>query len=73
MSAMGVGRLPVVDPDNPHQLVGWLVRADVIRAYDVALTRRTTQRHQDHAVRLDVITPANVEVTDIVVEKKLTD
>jgi chloride channel protein, CIC family len=69
MSAMGVGRLPVVDPENPRRLVGWLGRADVIRAYDVALTRRTTQRHQEHAVRLDAITPASVEVADIVVEK----
>jgi CIC family chloride channel protein len=69
MSAMDVGRLPVVDANNPHRLVGWLGRADVIHAYDTALTRRITQRHREHAVRLDAVTPASVEVTDIVVEE----
>jgi CIC family chloride channel protein len=70
MSAMDVGRLPVVDPTNPRKLAGWLGRADVIHAYDTALTRRITQRHREHAVRLDAVTPASLEVTDVVVQEK---
>ena len=34
-------RLPVVDPDI-RALLGVLRRTDLVRAYDVALTRRTT-------------------------------
>jgi len=41
---------------------------DVIHAYSVALTRRTTQRHMEQAVRLDAYTPPSVEVTEIAIE-----
>lgn len=68
MSRADVGRLPVVARDNPRKLLGMLGRADIIHAYDIALTRRMTQRHREHAVRLDAITPARVEVTDVMVE-----
>lgn len=40
MSARDVGRLPVVARDEPRRLLGMLRRSDVIRAYDLALTRR---------------------------------
>jgi CIC family chloride channel protein len=68
MSLRDVGRLPVVARDNPRKLLGILRRADVIHAYDIALTRRITQRHQEHAVLLDALTPANVGVSDVAVE-----
>jgi len=68
MSRRDVGRLPVVSRENPRHLLGVLRRADVIHAYDIALTRRVTQRHQEHAVRLDALTPTHVDVSDIVVE-----
>ncbi len=68
MSRRDVGRLPVVSRENPRRLLGVLRRADVIHAYDIALTRRVTQRHQEHAVRLDALTPTRVDVSDIVVE-----
>ena len=68
MSSRDVGRLPVVARENPRKLLGLLRRADVIHAYDLALTRRVTQRHQEQAVRLDALTPSNVEVADIAVE-----
>jgi len=68
MSSRDVGRLPVVARDNPRKLLGILRRADVIHAYDIALTRRITQRHQEHAVLLDALTPANVGVSDVAVE-----
>lgn len=68
MSRRDIGRLPVVAPENPRQLLGVLRRADVIYAYDIALTRRVTQRHRETAVRLDALTPARVDIADVVVE-----
>lgn len=68
MSSLDIGRLPVVARDNPRQLVGVLRRADIIHAYDIALTRRVARRHQEHAVRLEALTPAGVEVSDVIVE-----
>ena len=44
MSTRDVGRLPVVDRDHPRRLLGVLRRTDLVRAYDVALTRRTALR-----------------------------
>ncbi len=46
MSYRDVGRLPVVDRNYPRKLLGVLRRADVIHAYEIALTRRTAQRHR---------------------------
>lgn len=69
MSHRDIGRLPVVARDNPRKLVGVLRRADIIHAYDIALTRRVTQRHQEHAVRLDALTPERVNVLDVIVER----
>ncbi len=68
MSRRDVGRLPVVSRENPRQLLGVLRRADVIHAYDLALTRRVAQRYAEHAVRLDALTPSVVNVLDVVVE-----
>jgi len=68
MSSRDVGRLPVVARENPRKLLGVLRRTDVIHAYDLALTRRITQRHQEHAVRLDALTPTRVDVSDVAVE-----
>lgn len=65
MSKRDVGRLPVVARDDPHHLLGVLRRSDVIHAYDVALTRRTSQRHRQQAVRLDDLTPSRVDVLDV--------
>jgi chloride channel protein, CIC family len=68
MSHRDVGRLPVVARDNPHRLLGVLRRADVIRAYEIALTRRVAQRHQEHALRLEAMSPPRVDVSDVAVE-----
>ncbi len=68
MSHRDVGRLPVVARENPRRLLGVLRRADVIRAYDLALTRRVAQRHQEQAVRLDALTPSSVNISDLAVE-----
>lgn len=58
MSARDVGRLPVVARDNRRQLLGVLRRTDLVRAYDIALTRRTTLRHTAQQVRLGLFSGA---------------
>lgn len=64
MSVRDVGRLPVVARDNPRRLLGVLRRTDIIRAYDLALTRRATLRHQAQQVRLGLVSGMSVaEVT----------
>ncbi|HUI89500.1 MAG TPA: chloride channel protein [Anaerolineales bacterium] len=68
MSRHDVGRLPVVDRNHPRKLVGILRRADVIRAYEIALTRRAARRHKAEEVRLEAIAPEEVDVSDIAVE-----
>lgn len=65
MSARDIGRLPVVSRENPRQLVGLLRRNEVVRAYDLALTRRAAQRHQAHHARLDSRVPPGVQVETI--------
>lgn len=55
MSARDIGRLPVVAPDNPRQLLGVLRRSDVVRAYEAALVRRTELRHRAQQVRLGAL------------------
>lgn len=68
MSRHDVGRMPVVDRNHPRKLVGILRRTDVIRAYAIALTRRTTQRHRAEQVRLDAVTAEAVDVRGLTVE-----
>jgi CIC family chloride channel protein len=41
MGIRGVGRLPVVSREDNDQLVGLIRRADIIRAYNLALARKT--------------------------------
>jgi len=52
MSTRNVGRLPVVDPQNPRRLLGVLRRTDLVRAYDMALTRRAVLHHRAQQARL---------------------
>jgi CIC family chloride channel protein len=47
-------------------LIGLLRRVNVIRAYDVALTRRAALRHQAHQLRLGAV--AGIEVVEFAVE-----
>jgi CIC family chloride channel protein len=61
MGARDIGRLPVVPRDDPRRLVGILRRADLVRAYDVALTRRAVSRHRVVEARLGAMSGAGVE------------
>lgn len=67
MSGRDVGRLPVVARDDPRRLLGVLRRVDLVRAYDIALTRRATLRHRAHQTRLDASTAA-LSVTEIAIQ-----
>ncbi len=60
MSVHDIGRLPVVDPASPDKLLGWINRASIIRAYELALARRTALRHRGEQVRLEALTEAPV-------------
>ena len=65
MGARDIGRLPVVPRDNPRRLLGVLRRTDMVRAYDIALTRRATIRHRAHQVRLGAFSGVSVEEVTI--------
>ncbi len=46
MSQYALGRIPVVSVLNPDQFLGMVRRADVITAYEIALTRRSESKKQ---------------------------
>jgi chloride channel protein, CIC family len=68
MGARDIGRLPVVSRENEKELVGLLRRSDMVRAYDIALTRRAALRHRAHQVRLGAISDERMDVTEMIVE-----
>ena len=66
MSRRDIGRLPVVDLDKRQKLIGWISRADIIRAYERALSRRVAMQQQLHQVKLGAV--AGVQIVEVVVE-----
>ncbi len=66
MSHRDIGRLPVVDHNNSSKLVGWISRADIIRAYERALTRRVTVQQQMMEARLGIT--VGIDVVECEVE-----
>jgi CIC family chloride channel protein len=68
MSTRELGHIPVVSRDDPNRLVGWLRRVEVIRAYDIALTRRAVLRHQAQRVRLGAQLGEDVFMSEVVVK-----
>jgi CIC family chloride channel protein len=50
-------------------LVGLLRRSDLVRAYELALTRRATMRHHAQQVRLGAVNLGSISVQEIRVEK----
>lgn len=58
----GIGQLPVVSPDTPRQLMGMLDRDDIIRAYNLAVTRRATVHH--HTRRVEMRSADSTEFID---------
>jgi CIC family chloride channel protein len=68
MGGRDIGRLPVVSRSDPRQMVGWLRRSDLLRAYDVALTERASRRHRIQQVRLGVVNEERVKISEYVIE-----
>ena len=66
MAPRDLSRLPVVARDDPRRLLGVVRRSDIVRAYDVALTRRAAIRHRAHQVRLGAWSGVGVE--EVVIE-----
>ncbi len=52
MARRGLGHLPVVSRDDPHHLLGLIRRADIIRAYNLALTRRAELQHRARRMQI---------------------
>lgn len=78
MGTRGLGRMPVVDKNEPDHLIGMIRRSDIIRAYDLALSRRAELQHRARRMQLrnldgtefvDVV----LETGDYAVDKRLVD
>jgi len=64
MGTRDVGRLPVVNPDDPNQLIGLVRRNDIVRAYQRAILRRLTLQDRVEHLRLGKLTgKETLEVT----------
>lgn len=63
MSDRDVGRVPVVDPQDPMRLRGLLRRPDVVRAYRHAILRKMEAQHRTESLRLGRLT--DIEILEI--------
>jgi CIC family chloride channel protein len=61
LGTRGLGRLPVVSREDPDKLIGLVRREDMIRAYNLALTRRAELQHRAKRMRL-----RNIDGTEFV-------
>lgn len=68
MGNYDVGRIPVVSREDPQHLIGLVRRADLVRAYSLALNRRAVIRHKAHQIRLDATTHTEVRVHEVQIQ-----
>ncbi|MCB9129712.1 MAG: chloride channel protein [Anaerolineales bacterium] len=61
LSVRGIGRLPVVSRKDHNMLLGAVRRSDILRAYNIALTRRADVQHRTARMRL-----RNVDHTEFI-------
>ena len=52
MGTRGIGRLPVVMRDDPTKMIGWIRRNDIVRAYNMAISRRADIQHRTKRLQL---------------------
>jgi CIC family chloride channel protein len=45
MNVYDIGRLPVVSREDNQRFLGMIRRADILRAYDIGLTRKSIEQH----------------------------
>ena len=53
MGTRGVGHIPVVSRRNPRRLIGWIWNHEIIRAYNIAVARRSELRLRAQAMQPD--------------------
>jgi CIC family chloride channel protein len=61
MSRHGFGRLPVVSRDDQKHLVGLVQRRDIVKAYNLALTKRAEIQHRTKRMQM-----RNIDGTEFV-------
>lgn len=66
MSDRQVGRIPVIDPDDPTRLVGLLRRQNIVRAYRYAILRKMEEQQRQDNVRLGHL--ADTEILEITLQ-----
>jgi len=67
MAKQGLGRLPVVSRHDPNHVLGLIRRADIIRAYNLALSRRAELQHR--ARRMQLYNLDGTEFIDLTLKK----
>ncbi len=67
LSRRGLGRLPVVSREDPDHLLGIIRRADIVSAYNLALSRRAELQHRARRIKLRNID--GTEFVDITLQK----
>jgi CIC family chloride channel protein len=68
MGSRGLGRLPVISRENPAQILGLIRRQNIIRAYHVALSRRSEISHR--VKQLDLEKEDQFEIVHFLVNEK---
>ncbi len=66
MNIYNIGRLPVVSAEDDNEYLGMVRRADILRAYEVGLTRKSIEQHQ--AKHFDLRDVEENEFMEIVVD-----
>jgi CIC family chloride channel protein len=65
MGTRDVGRLPVVEQEGSHRLVGTVRRSDIIHAYNNAIAQRAQHQHRVEVLRLGQLDGAGFTYIDI--------
>ncbi len=68
MGSRGLGRLPVIAREDPGHVLGLVRRQNIIRAYHLALTRRSEITHKIKQLELDM--EDNTEVIHLLVDEE---
>jgi len=66
MAPRDISRLPVVSRENPRQLVGMVRRNDIVRAYEVGVTRHEENRMRTYKSRIKEV--SGFETVEIRIE-----
>jgi len=67
MSRRGLGTLPVVSRNDPDHLLGLIRRPDILRAYNLGLTRRAELQHRTRRMQLRNLD--GTEFVDLILKK----